>query len=271
MVTARKADVRKNAAAQRYQHNCLVGVAKDVQVPVCPLCNRPVPSKRGDPPDVAVSSHIDRECRSDPALAKRKAFTNRCSMKGCKQKELVPVLCGQCNLNHCLKHRHPDDHSCTGRGLSPSGAAAMARLQHRTTSSPAAQMMYRRTRATTQRPPASPQRPCTVDESCVGASVLQGNLTEDEALALALQQSLYEAEFPEDGVLMSAVSADARLGRLMHERADGSAVGPALRRLSRGAGGARVRQRHSLDLLHEARPGGTAGEDQHLACRKHVV
>ncbi|CAN8033167.1 unnamed protein product [Ixodes persulcatus] len=181
------------------QHNCLVGVAKDVQVPVCPLCNRPVPSKRGDPPDVAVSSHIDRECRSDPALAKRKAFTNRCSMKGCKQKELVPVLCGQCNLNHCLKHRHPDDHSCTGRGLSPSGAAAMARLQHRTTSSPAAQMMYRRTRATTQRPPASPQRPCTVDESCVGASVLQGNLTEDEALALALQQSLYEAEFPEDG------------------------------------------------------------------------
>ncbi|CAN8006998.1 unnamed protein product, partial [Ixodes hexagonus] len=187
---------------QYVQHNCSVGVARDIQVPVCPLCNRPVPSRRGDPPDVAVGSHIDRECRSDPALAKRKAFTNRCSMKGCKQKELVPVLCRQCNLNHCLKHRHADDHSCTGKGLSSPGAAAMARLQHRTTGSPAAQAkaapVYQRSSTVPQRPSASPQRPCAVAENCVGASALQGNLTEDEALALALQQSLYEAEFPED-------------------------------------------------------------------------
>lgn len=39
---------------------------------------------------------------------------NRCSVKGCKQKEVVPVICDQCKLNHCLKHRHPTDHSCKG-------------------------------------------------------------------------------------------------------------------------------------------------------------
>lgn len=54
------------------QHSCNNAFQKDVQVPVCPLCNKPVPSKRGEQPDIAVGEHIDRDCQADPAISKRK-------------------------------------------------------------------------------------------------------------------------------------------------------------------------------------------------------
>lgn len=54
------------------QHHCGSAYQKDIQVPVCPLCNVPVPVARGEPPDRAVGEHIDRDCRSDPAQQKRK-------------------------------------------------------------------------------------------------------------------------------------------------------------------------------------------------------
>ncbi len=40
---------------------------KDFQVPICPLCNQPVPFKRNELPDILMSAHIDRDCKSDPA------------------------------------------------------------------------------------------------------------------------------------------------------------------------------------------------------------
>lgn len=45
---------------------------QDVQVPVCPLCNTPVPVRREEMPDIVVGEHIDRDCKSDPAQRKRK-------------------------------------------------------------------------------------------------------------------------------------------------------------------------------------------------------
>lgn len=125
--------------------NFFVIVLKDIQVPVCPLCNIPIPVKRGEMPDIKVGEHIDRDCRSDPAQRKRKVhiypeasgsavsqnnwvsvfqiFTNKCSKGGCKQKEMMRVTCDQCHLNFCLKHRHPLDHDCKpdGKPLSKSG------------------------------------------------------------------------------------------------------------------------------------------------------
>jgi hypothetical protein len=53
-------------------HNCPLAYKKDVQVPVCPLCNTPVPTKRGEQPDIAVGAHIDNDCTSTPAKARRK-------------------------------------------------------------------------------------------------------------------------------------------------------------------------------------------------------
>ena len=87
-------------------HSCPKSHLRNVQVPVCPLCDQPVPSTRGVVPDIAVSAHIDRDCKSDPAVKKR-IYTNRCSMKGCKQKELIRICCDDCRQNYCLKHRHP--------------------------------------------------------------------------------------------------------------------------------------------------------------------
>ncbi|XP_046853168.1 AN1-type zinc finger protein 2A-like [Xenia sp. Carnegie-2017] len=94
-------------------HNCQSAYKKDVQVPVCPLCNKPIPVKRGEPPDIKVGEHIDRDCLSDPAKENRKLNANRCSAKGCKKRELVPITCPSCRRNYCLRHRHPQDHNCT--------------------------------------------------------------------------------------------------------------------------------------------------------------
>ncbi len=82
--------------------------ATDARVPVCPLCNRPVPPRRkDDPPDVAVSAHIDMDCQSDPAKKRRKIFNKRCSVPKCKKKEMVRLSCQDCGFNYCLQHRHP--------------------------------------------------------------------------------------------------------------------------------------------------------------------
>uniref|UniRef100_A0A3P9NRS5 Zinc finger, AN1-type domain 1 n=1 Tax=Poecilia reticulata TaxID=8081 RepID=A0A3P9NRS5_POERE len=35
-----------------------------------------------------------------------------CSFEDCKGKELLPVLCPQCEKHFCLAHRHQDDHKC---------------------------------------------------------------------------------------------------------------------------------------------------------------
>lgn len=45
-------------------HSCSESYRADVQVPICPLCDQPVPSKRGEPPDLAVNEHMENNCRN---------------------------------------------------------------------------------------------------------------------------------------------------------------------------------------------------------------
>ncbi|VDP13617.1 unnamed protein product [Heligmosomoides polygyrus] len=92
-------------------HSC----SNNVQVPTCPLCDKPVPTPRGVSPDVQVNEHIINNC----ALNKKKIFANRCSVKGCKKKELVPITCPSCQQNFCLGHRHEKDHNCERMKSSP--------------------------------------------------------------------------------------------------------------------------------------------------------
>ncbi|KAF6083571.1 zinc finger AN1-type containing 2A [Phyllostomus discolor] len=100
----------------RAAHKCPSAFKKDVQVPVCPLCDRPVPVKKGEVPDAVVGEHMDRDCQLH-ARTGEKVFTYRCSRGGCKKKEMLPVACDQCGGNFCLQHRHPLDHRCArGRG-----------------------------------------------------------------------------------------------------------------------------------------------------------
>nr|CAG4638633.1 EOG090X0APF [Cyclestheria hislopi] len=162
----------------RYQlHSCQSSYKKDVQVPVCPLCNEPVPWKRGELPDIVVGAHIDRDCQSDPAKQKRKVFKNKCSLKNCKQKEVVPIVCDQCKLNYCLQHRHAIDHSCPGSN--PAHRAREAALSRASANVPQVSKPKQQTKSTL------PSQQRTFSPAAV-----QGNLSEDEALARALQASL---------------------------------------------------------------------------------
>ena len=44
---------------------------QDNQVPVCPLCNKPIPLLPGENADAKVGQHIDSDCQSDPAMERR--------------------------------------------------------------------------------------------------------------------------------------------------------------------------------------------------------
>ncbi|XP_060521493.1 AN1-type zinc finger protein 2A-like [Cylas formicarius] len=134
-------------------HDCQNSYKKNNQVPVCPLCNIPIPIQKGQHPDYVVGAHIDSDCQSDPAKNHRKVFTNKCSYKKCKTKEVIPVICKDCSTNFCLKHRHPTDHNCEGKSA----------------------------------------RNKWVFQSQVSASQnIQGSLSEDEALARALAMSMQD-------------------------------------------------------------------------------
>lgn len=103
-------------------HNCSSSYKKNIQVPVCPLCNQPIPVSRDQVPDIAVSAHIENNCQ---IRKKEKVFSNRCNKPKCKKKELVPLVCDTCKLNFCLTHRHSADHDCQGP-KKPSNRAADA-------------------------------------------------------------------------------------------------------------------------------------------------
>ncbi|XP_072040014.1 AN1-type zinc finger protein 2A-like [Amphiura filiformis] len=211
------------------KHSCSSSHLKDIQVPVCPLCNKPVPVKRGQQPDIGVSDHIDNECQSDKAIKKRKVYANRCTLKGCKQKELVQVLCDACHKNFCLRHRHTLDHDCkgfqgSGRPISKAGAAAANRTagssqQNRSRSKPQTTTLAsiggdldreRRERM------ASRPNTQTGRQQAANPSALQAGMSEDEAMARAIQLSL-AAEQNSTSKPTSQSPADREAARLQEE------------------------------------------------------
>ncbi|KAJ8246118.1 hypothetical protein GJAV_G00263830 [Gymnothorax javanicus] len=233
-------------------HKCTSAYKKDVQVPVCPLCNTPIPIKRGEMPDIKVGEHIDRDCRSDPAQRKRKIFTNKCSKGGCKQKEMIKVTCDQCHLNYCLKHRHPLDHDCQsdGRSISKAGHAALMRAQGASSSSSAGlfaprgasrsvpnglsgntrsqQSGAQRVQSAAAVPtPAPPPAPRVIPQS----ASLQAGLSEEQALQRALEMSLADSaqsaqpalsqQEQEDLALAQALAASEEEFRRQQQRQQG--------------------------------------------------
>jgi len=192
---------------QYESHQCPIKHTKDVQVPVCPLCDKPVPTAKGVSPDTTVSAHIDRDCKSDPAVAKRnKVYTNRCTVKKCKQKEMMKVVCDQCKQSYCLKHRHPQDHECqdaavrksvTPKQSAPSSKAAQAALarqeQGRTASSSiGSAIRSSASSASNMLKGQSSIRSYFQNQPSTSASNQMMN--EDEALARALQESMNEQQ-----------------------------------------------------------------------------
>ncbi|KAG8224938.1 hypothetical protein J437_LFUL006438 [Ladona fulva] len=216
-----KCDACKNVFCHEHftyqNHDCPSAYKKNFQVPVCPLCNSPIPSKRGELPDIAVGAHIDNDCQSDPAKSRRVGSANKCNVKGCKEKELVPILCRDCSLNFCLKHRHVQDHQCRGSSgnRSKAGEAAIAR-QGRQTSSPSSSSGLKSSR----KPPP--------------VTAIQGQMSEDEALSRALKASLAEIKVHSDPQRdLTVEEEDEMLARAIAESEREQHMSPARQSSSR--------------------------------------
>ncbi|KAG0721242.1 AN1-type zinc finger protein 2B [Chionoecetes opilio] len=179
-------------------HNCTESYRADSQVPICPLCDQPVPSKRGEPPDLAVNEHMENNCKNK----KMKIYTNKCSAASCKTKEMIPVTCASCQQNYCLRHRHATDHDCKGpptareqdlmaalsRSKNKSGSGSSSRSQ--SSSSSHNQPSIRRYLSPSSNPPRPTGHTRTAHSANV--STLQGSVSEDEALARAMAASMLE-------------------------------------------------------------------------------
>ncbi|KAH8266635.1 hypothetical protein KR018_004800 [Drosophila ironensis] len=181
------------------RHGCPGAHRKNVQVPICPLCREPVPTPPGVEPDVTVGQHIDQQCKSES----KKIYTNRCHAKGCKRKELIPVKCSQCQLNFCLRHRHTSDHNCQPPAPAPSSSSSssVSGAWQSIFKTPATDARSKAAQAAEKRRQGKPSsssagssntRPRPVQATQV--QNIQGNMSEDEALARALALSIMEQD-----------------------------------------------------------------------------
>ncbi|GJJ69901.1 hypothetical protein EMPS_02250 [Entomortierella parvispora] len=88
---------------------------KDQRVPICPLCDKPVPVKKGEDPNLRMEQHISAGCPEPAATVSKPIYTNSCNVKGCKNRSAIPIVCQKCRLNYCLKHRLEGDHACASQ------------------------------------------------------------------------------------------------------------------------------------------------------------
>eukprot|EP00276_Gloeochaete_wittrockiana_P004286 CAMPEP_0184665504 /NCGR_PEP_ID=MMETSP0308-20130426/57469_1 /TAXON_ID=38269 /ORGANISM="Gloeochaete witrockiana, Strain SAG 46.84" /LENGTH=380 /DNA_ID=CAMNT_0027109537 /DNA_START=39 /DNA_END=1178 /DNA_ORIENTATION=+ len=138
-------------------HNCPRESEMNRIVPICPLCNVVVPTRKNEDPDAKVDEHISLNC---PKPSKRKTAVP-CSFPSCKKRELVPVSCKACRRPFCVSHRHELDHECPRL----SKAKAKQKLPQRSTntSTPSPPLPQRSINTSTPSPPAQklPLKPLT--------------------------------------------------------------------------------------------------------------
>ncbi|KAF9174353.1 hypothetical protein BGX21_004694 [Mortierella sp. AD011] len=87
---------------------------QDQRVPICPLCDKPVPIKKGEDPNIRMEQHIAAGCPEPATTTSKPIYTNSCNAKACKNRSAIPIVCQRCRLNYCLKHRLESDHACAG-------------------------------------------------------------------------------------------------------------------------------------------------------------
>lgn len=229
------------AAHYRYEaHNCVSASNRNNQVPVCPLCSKPVPSKRGELPDVAVSQHIDQLCERNENIRPSQRIKNKpnssrqvCSYKACKHKDVINLQCQDCRQTYCIKHRHPTDHMCTKSNLGSNFNDNWQSLKDTCSSSAAsglekfkskAQQMSKSGQAAINRLASTSSRmlPGTSSSNnpVENARRLQGSLTEEEALYVAMAESKKQSQSQSSLIIPHSSShedEDLALARAIHE------------------------------------------------------
>lgn len=126
-------------------------------------------------------------------------------MPDCKEKELIELVCSDCRMNYCLKHRHASDHSCSKKYATDSSSARQTQASSTAAAAAMQRFMNNGLSKTTNfvqklgntvnkaiTPNNTPSTTPTNSggRNTVNVQTVQGSLTEDEALALAVQQSL---------------------------------------------------------------------------------
>lgn len=195
------------------RHNCEKASDCDHQVPVCPICSTPISFKFGDQPDINMNKHIEEECSNRRLARPKKIYKNRCSMTNCKEKELIELVCDVCRMNYCLKHRHTSDHNCSRKYANDSSSSSARQTSASSTAAAAAMQRFvnssvknmsnglNKTTNFVQKLGSiiTPNNtPSTTPTNSAGrnAAHVQGGLSEDEALALAVHQSLNQPTNP---------------------------------------------------------------------------
>ena len=120
---------------------------------------------------------------------------------------MIKCICDSCNLNFCLTHRHPNDHSCEGKSTvaqrsaaaaaDRAAAAANKRAGAQSTQSRITNFFtgpFRPEQGTENGRSGVPNRPTGSRQAASGSrqavASLQNGMSEDEALAAALAASM---------------------------------------------------------------------------------
>ncbi|RDD37415.1 AN1-type zinc finger protein 1 [Trichoplax sp. H2] len=147
---------------------------------------------------------MDNDCKFEKPVKR----SNRCSLKGCKMIELVPVVCPSCKKNFCLKHRHEQDHNCQPSNRLGTTKTINPRPKYSYQQSTLSQIggsLNRQRQERLQRQQLSSangnKRQLPVQENY---GQLQTQMTEDEAYALAVQASLADSGTTHQGMQSSS-------------------------------------------------------------------
>lgn len=99
-------------------HQCSLDLAQKGVMPQCPICSKYVRVNAEQTPDAVMDIHIRSGCKSnllEKSAEEKKNFSSakHCNKKGCKNSEnFDTVKCIKCGKQHCLTHRHAEDHDC---------------------------------------------------------------------------------------------------------------------------------------------------------------
>eukprot|EP00698_Gefionella_okellyi_P014684 TRINITY_DN4078_c0_g1_i2.p1 TRINITY_DN4078_c0_g1~~TRINITY_DN4078_c0_g1_i2.p1 ORF type:complete len:319 (+),score=47.92 TRINITY_DN4078_c0_g1_i2:78-1034(+) len=97
---------------RKYEHHdCPNSWLKLNEVPVCQLCQQPLPLRKGEDRNGRVDRHIQAGCPQEASTFH--SFTQfACDVPGCKESSLQQIKCVDCKKQLCLRHRHAPAHEC---------------------------------------------------------------------------------------------------------------------------------------------------------------
>jgi len=92
------------------EHTCRNAGMFDTRVIVCPDCQAPIKTNYNEKEDITLAKHKKTNCRP-----RNKSPPKTCPVKGCREQLTIVTnfTCKLCGTAVCLRHRLPDDHSCS--------------------------------------------------------------------------------------------------------------------------------------------------------------